>query len=207
MCLSLGQLWKVTWLKKDYDRAFKSVPSTTGIANDVLCHGNSKTVLSLVVVELSLIPQRYKTDSQNVQAVTEYKHPQTFKIFKAILVWRTITVVSPKAGRFDHPTKSTVQQRCSAWQSSLQEAFWSYQEEITSAQVLGDFDKSKPSVIQSERFQEWIRHIFVARWQDSNVYALRSLTVQRYSNIEKDGLQPTEKSSVQRMAYCLKATG
>lgn len=39
------------------------------------------------------------------------------------------------------------------------------------------------------------------------VYALRSLTVQWYSNIEKDGLQPTEKRSVQRMAYCLKATG
>ena len=97
-----------------------------------------------------------------------WKHPKTFKIFKAILVWRTIAVVSPKAGRFHSPTKSTVQQRCSTWQSSLQEAFWRFhKEEITSAQVLGDFDKSKPSVIQSECFQEWIRHIFVARWQDN----------------------------------------
>lgn len=117
--------------------------------NDVLCHGNSKTVHSLVVASASFhngirqIPRAYKL-------LQKWKHPKTFKIFKAILVWRTIAVVSPKAGIFDCPTKKTVQQRCSAWQSSLQEAFWSYQGEITSAQVLGDFDKSQPSVIQSD---------------------------------------------------------
>ena len=145
MCLSLGQSWQVTWLKKDCE----SVPSTTGTANDVLCHGNSKTLHSLVVASASFhngirqIPRVYKL-------LKKWKHPKTFKIFKAILVWRTIVVVSPKAGIFDCPTKNTVQQRCSAWQSSLQEAFWSYQGEITSAQVLGDFDKSQPSVIQSD---------------------------------------------------------
>ena len=44
----------------------RGVPSTTGIANDVLCHGNSKTVHSLVEASTSLdkgirqIPRKYK---------------------------------------------------------------------------------------------------------------------------------------------------
>lgn len=72
--------------------------------------------------------------------------------------------------------------------------------------MFGDVDKSKPSVIQSDASKNGLGTFFL---QDGKtiVYALKSLTVQRFSNIEKDGLQPTEKRSVQRMAYCLKATG
>lgn len=68
------------------DRVLKSVPSTTGTAHEVLCHGNAEirhNAENVVFIQSKGI----RDSSQNVQAITETKAPQNFKIFKAMLVW------------------------------------------------------------------------------------------------------------------------
>ena len=65
------------------DGVLKSVPSTT---HEVLCHGNAEIRHNAENV-VFILSKGIRDRSQNVQAITEMKAPQNFKIFKAMLVW------------------------------------------------------------------------------------------------------------------------
>ena len=78
------------------DGVLKSVPSTTSTAHEVLCHGNAEIRHNAENV-VFILSKGIRDRSQNVQAITEMKAPQNFKIFKAMLVWRTITIISAQS--------------------------------------------------------------------------------------------------------------
>ena len=162
------------------ERVLKSVPSTTGFADDVLCYGNAEIPHDAAVITLletarannltfnaekfvfksqdcpffggSLTPHGYKIDPQKIQAITEMKAPQNLQDLQSYLgLVNYLNRFSPTVEDLKAPLRALCNKGVVfAWESSQQDAFEAIKKKITRAPVLAYFDKSKTSVVQSD---------------------------------------------------------
>ena len=187
------------------ERVLKSVLSTTGIADDVLCYGNAEIPHDAAVITLletarannltfnaekfvfksqdcpffggSLTPHGYKIDPQKIQAITEMRAPQNLQDLQSYLgLVNYLNRFSPKLADFTAPLRALCKKGVVfAWESSQQDTFEAIKKEITREPVLAYFDKPKASVVQSDASKKGLGAVLL---QDGKpvIYASRSLT-------------------------------
>ena len=187
------------------DRVLRSVSNTTGIADDVLCHGSREATHDATVITLletaransltfnakkfifksqdckffggNLTPSGYKVNPGKVQAITEMKPPQSLQELKSFLgLVNYLNRFSPTLAELTAPLRALCKKATLfAWESAQQAAFEAIKKEITSAPVLAYFDKSKTSIIQSDASKKGLGAVIL---QDGRpvVYSSRSLT-------------------------------
>jgi len=159
--LPFGLTVKGDAFQERLNRVLKSVPSTTGIADDILFHGNAEIPHNAVVITLLLETARanYLTSNKEnfvfktkVQAITEIRTPQNLQDLQSSLsLVNHLNHFSPKMADLTAPLRSLCQKGVVfTWESSKQEAFEAIKKEITMALVLAYFDKWKTSAIQSD---------------------------------------------------------
>ena len=187
------------------DRVLRKVSNTTGIADDVLCHGNTKATHDATVITLletarannltfnakkfvfrsqdchffggNLTPSGYKVDPVKVQAITEMKPPQNLQDLQSYLgLVNYLNRFSPTLAELTAPLRALCKKdTLFTWESAQQAAFEAIKKEITSAPVLSYLDQSKTSIIQSDASKKGLGAVLL---QDGKpvVYSSRSLT-------------------------------
>ena len=205
LCLPFGLTVAGDVFQERLDRVWKSVPSTTGIADDVLCYDNAEIPHDAAVITLletaeannltfnaekfvfkfqdcpffggSLTPHGDKIDPQKMQAITEMKAPQNLQDLQSYLgLANYLNRFSPKLADLTAALRALRKKGVVfAWESSQQDAFEAIKKEITRASVLAYFEKSKTSVVQSDASKKGLCAVLL---QDGKpvIYASRSLT-------------------------------
>ena len=194
----------------------RSVPSSNGIADDVLIHGHSEVEHDAAVIHLLetarankltfnaekfvfksnqinqmgyLTPQGYKLDPDKVKAITEMKPLESLKDLQTFLgLINYLNRFSQRLTDLTAPLRELCKKEVVySWESSQQRAFEAIKGEITRAPVLAYFDNKKASIIQTDASMKGLGCVLL---QDGRpvIYASRSLTPaeQGYSNIERE---------------------
>jgi len=133
----------------------KSVPNITGIADDILSHGNVEVTNDATVITLlarannltfnaNLTPSGYKMDLKKVQAITDMKPPENLQDLQSFLgLVNYLNRFSPALTDLTAPLRALCKKdTLFAWESTQRAAFEAIKKEITSALVLAYFDQS-----------------------------------------------------------------
>ena len=138
------------------ERVLKSVPSTTSIADDVLCYGNAEIPHDAAVITLL---ETARANNLTFNAEKFVFKSQDCPFFSGSLtphgcrcgLVNYLNRFSPKVEDLKAPLRALCNKGVVfAWESSQQDAFEAIKKKITRAPVLAYFDKSKTSVVQSD---------------------------------------------------------
>ena len=205
LCLPFGLKVSGDVFQGRIDRVLKSVPSSVGILDDILCHSNEETTHDVAVITLletarvnnltfnankfvfksqdcaffggNLTPAGYRMDPKKVQAITEMKPPENLQDLQSFLgLVNYLKRFSPALADLTAPLRTLCKKdTLFTWESSQQTAFEAIKKEITSAPVLAYFDRSKASTIQSDASKKGIGAVLI---QDDKpvIYASKALT-------------------------------
>ena len=187
------------------DRVLRSIPNTTGIADDVLSHGKTATAHDAAVITLletarannltfnakkfvfrsqdcpffggNLTSDGFKVDPKKVKAITEMSPPTNLQELQSYLgLVNYLNRFSGKLADLSAPLRELCKQDVIyTWGSPQQKAFEAIKKEITNAPILAYFDKDKKSIIQADASKKGLGAVLL---QDGKpvVYASRSLT-------------------------------